>query len=498
MPKSLISALRISLTYCIFAALWIIFSDKALEWLVQDLTLLTQAQTLKGWFFVAVTTGLLFILVSSAFRTIESLNQVDALTGLLRYYSFQKELDKKISYRQDEQVVLLMYLDFSQFSHLNKTLGFETADRVLVGFSKRLKNLYNADATLGRLGPDQFAIALLIEQGSEVIDETIHQLKKMFDTNARVKQLELNCAMGVAIQPNDGHTATLLMSAATSALNKAKIENSGVQFFNKELSKQETERQNLLQDLRQALKHEELSVVYQPQYDLRNEKLTGVEVLIRWQHPKLGFIPPDVFVELAEENNLCDQLSAFVVRRANNELTEHGLLAEDIPRVSINISAVEFNSTSLMEKLIKQIEKVPELAKRLQIEITETAALDDLVKSVKIIQRLKEQGIKLSVDDFGTGYTSLVILRDLPVNELKIDRSFIGAIEHEKKSRAIVEAMITMTKGFDMTVVAEGVETQEQQVLLTHMGCTEAQGYLLAMPMDIHKLTHHITQTTPA
>jgi len=242
MPKSLVSAVRISILYCVFSALWIVFSDKALSWMIHDVALMSMAQTLKGWFFVAVTSALLFILVSKSFYTIESLNQVDGLTGLVRYNAFKEELDLKIQNRHADQVVMVMYLDFANFSVLNQSLGFEVADSILASFAKRLKSLYSADVSLGRLGPDQFSIAMAIENDSEQIEEAINQLRQTFDTNARVKQLDLSCALGVAIEPSDGHSATLLMSAATTALNKAKNENSGVQFFNKELSKQETER----------------------------------------------------------------------------------------------------------------------------------------------------------------------------------------------------------------------------------------------------------------
>ncbi|NVK36790.1 MAG: bifunctional diguanylate cyclase/phosphodiesterase [Gammaproteobacteria bacterium] len=493
MPKSLASALRITILYAVFAALWIVFSDKALELLIHDVNFMTQAQTLKGWLFVVVTAALLFVLVSNAFRTIEALNQMDSLTGLARHFTFQQILDQRLHLRAEDQQVVLMYLDIVGFSKLNHSLGFDGADKILTSFAQRLKTHYSASVLMGRLGPDQFAIAQVVTKGEEHVDSAINQFRQLFDTNARANHLEIDCAMGVAIEPNDGRTAKLLMSSANSALTKAKLENSGIQFFNQELSKQETERQLLLQDLRLALKNEHLSLVYQPQYDLRSNNLTGVEVLIRWRHPRLGFIPPDQFIELAEENNLCDKISAFVLKRAQQELGGFGLLDGVIPRVSINISAVEFNSTLLMEKLMVQINKAEELAPLLQIEITETAALDDITKSVSVIKRLKQKGIRFSVDDFGTGYTSLVILRDLPIDEVKIDRSFIHYITRDKKSHAIVQAIITMTQGFDMTVVAEGVETDEQRAMLAQLGCNEAQGYLLAMPMEVHQLAEHFS-----
>jgi diguanylate cyclase (GGDEF)-like protein len=492
MSRSLKLTLRTTVFYGLFAALWIVFSDKTLELLITDVSIMTQAQTVKGCFFVAVTSGLLFILVLNAFKTIESLHKVDSLTGLMRHYAFQHALDKTLLQRNDTQEVVVIFLDFCDFSKLNNRLGFEQADGLLIAFSERLKTTYSAHVLIGRLGPDQFAVAHLVEQGLGQVENVINQLRQIFDTNARANQLDLRCVLGVAIEPDDGRTAKVLMSAATSALNKAKAESSDVQFYNRELSKQESERQELLQDLRLALKDESLSLVYQPQFSLVNQALTGVEVLIRWRHFRLGFVAPDQLIALAEENNLCDKVSAFVIKRAHQELSEMGFLEGVIPRVSINVSAVEFNSTSLMEKLMVQLEKVPDLADKLQIEITETAALDDIRKSRRIIERLKQKGIRFSVDDFGTGYTSLVILRDLPIDEVKIDRSFVECLQDDKKSHAIVQAIITMSQGFEMTVVAEGVETLQQQDILSAQGCNEAQGYYLAMPMDIHKLVSHL------
>ena len=235
-----------------------------------------------------------------------------------------------------------------------------------------------------------------------------------------------------------------------------------------------------------------LFLVYQPQYQLLTGELTGVEVLARWQHPDKGFIAPDVFVKLAEEYGLCDQLSAFVVSSAEQELSSHGLLGEYIKRVSINISAIEFNSTPLMDTLIENIETAEQLFPYLQLEITETATLDNLEKSAALIDRLKSKGLKFSVDDFGTGYTSLAMLKDLPIDEIKIDRSFINELEKGGKSKAIVDAIIAMTKGFGIDSVAEGIESRAQMELLKAIGCSEGQGYYLAMPMTIEKLKAHV------
>jgi len=283
------------------------------------------------------------------------------------------------------------------------------------------------------------------------------------------------------------------MSAAAEALVKSKKgSRDSTEFFNKELSEQEKERQALVKDLKHALLNKQLFLVYQPQYALESGELTGVEVLARWRHPQKGFIAPDIFVKLAEEYGICDALSAFVVFCAEQELTGKGLLGTHINRVSINISAQEFNSPPMMEALMENIDRATGLAPYLQLEITETATLDDLEKSAELIVRLKARGLKFSVDDFGTGYTSLAMLKDLPIDEIKIDRSFINDLEKGGKAKAIVDAIIAMSRGFGIDSVAEGIESQSQLDLLKAIGCSEGQGYFLAMPMTIDKLVAHL------
>ncbi len=493
MTKTSMSALRIAVYYGIFAAVWIRFSDIVLQATVSNVQILTELQTIKGWLFVMVTAALLFLLVRRGMNTIEERNRLDRLTGLLNHEMFKYEIQRKLNYLEGTQHLALIYLDIDDFAALNQKLGHEKADELLAEFSRNLRQHYSASVVLGRFPPDQFGIALVTHDPQSGLEHCIGELRQLFDRTMRFHQQSATCCIGVAVGPGDGNRAKMLMSAAADALRKAKqTDRDSLQFYNRELSDLKQKRLALLKDLKEALASQSLSVVYQPQYALKDMSLKGVEVLVRWQHPQHGFIPPDRFVEMAEENGLVQDISAFVIKQAEKELMEAELLGSEIPRVSINISALEFNKDELMDSLIKAVESTRLLKHHLVIEITETATLNNIEKSADSIRRLKTRGIQFSVDDFGTGYTSLAMLKDLPINEIKIDRFFVNDLEAGGRSHTIIEAIIGMSKSFGVNTVAEGIETQEQLDLLKQMGCDEAQGYYLAVPMDIRKLKTHL------
>lgn len=499
MSKALMAAGRISMIYAVFAGLWIAFSDMALESSVTNARHLSSLQTLKGELFVVVTALMLFILVLRTFRSLDMINQLDPLTGLLNHDMFRAELQKKLQQCSPTEYLAVAYLDVDNFAELNQRLGFERADKFLQEFASRLEGHFTANHLIGRFPPDQFAVAFLAEKSQPAVEGFVTQLKALFGQTILRDYPAITCTVGVSLGPDDGGSAKALMSAAAQALATAKQgRRDGIEFFSHELSEQESKKQRLLRDLRQVLDTGGLSLVYQPQFRLDTRELSGVEVLIRWQHPQHGFISPDVFIPLAEESGLCDRISAFVISQAAQELSQAQLLGRYIGRVSVNISAVEFNSEQLMGVLLERIQAVPQLQPYLQIEITETATLTDIGKSAGIIRWLKQHGLRFSVDDFGTGYTSLAMLKDLPIDEIKIDRSFINDLCNDNKAEIIIEAMVAMTHNFGVNVVAEGIETQAQYDLLRQLGCHEAQGYLLAMPMDINNLLKQIRRDQPS
>ncbi|WP_102797475.1 putative bifunctional diguanylate cyclase/phosphodiesterase [Bowmanella denitrificans] len=480
----------IALAYLILGASWILFSDLALQRAVPDTQLLTQLQTYKGWFYVAVNALLLYWLIRLALKRFERLDQRDPLTNLYRHHQFITYLkDMLKSARSGGEKVLLLHLDIDNFKALNQALGYRGADALLRALADRLRACYQADTLLARLGADQFVVARKVRAQNQNWEQYALSLNGYFADVAAGLNLDVSCCIGVALGPDDGDNARALLLASSASLACAREEGpDSIRLFNRALSEAEQARQNLLADLRQAIENKSLSLVYQPQFHVPGGKISGCEVLLRWRHPQQGWISPQHFIQLAERHNLISALTAFVVRQACLDLTSYNLLGQGLPRVSVNISALEFNNPALMDALQLELDKASPLLPYLQLEITETAALTDLKASVMQLARLKQQGLRFSIDDFGTGYSSLMMLKELPIDEVKIDRAFIRDLMQQPRTIAIVEAVAAMAKGFGISVVAEGVETQEQLQCLTACGCQEAQGYLLAMPMGIEEL----------
>lgn len=492
MSKSIRAAIRIALVYAIFGVMWIAFSDRVLEFFVDDVKALSVLQTFKGWFFVIVTAGLLFLLSYRALSRTEQLYSLDPLTLLRRHYQFSADLNTQLVQLADEDMLMLVYLDINQFSELNRSKGHEFADQVLSEYAEKLRETYPADAIIGRLGADQFGLAIVENELTNSFDEHISVMSQQLIEVAMAHHIVLSGSVGIAVAPADGIQAKTLMAAASSALHTSKGQGLGaVSYYNYELSRQERDRQALIVDLRMAISEQQFSLVYQPQLDLKERSVSGVEVLIRWQHPTKGMISPAVFIPLAEEYGLAPSISRWVMLQAYEELSSAGILLQ-LGRISINISAAEFSKVQHVESLLQLFIGLPELAKRCQIEITETAALENLTQSRQFIERFNELGIRFSIDDFGTGYSSLAMLKDLPIDEIKIDKSFIDTLETHTNAKKIVQSILYMAQNFGIRSIAEGVERTEQLQFLKLHQCDEIQGYLFARPMPIAELTNQL------
>ncbi|WP_234912291.1 GGDEF domain-containing phosphodiesterase, partial [Vibrio anguillarum] len=265
------------------------------------------------------------------------------------------------------------------------------------------------------------------------MDSHVRSVQRLYTHRAKQHNIETTCCIGVAIYPADGISARELMVSATEALNVAKKQKNAIQYHDKTLTEKAMQRRQMVLDLRLAIDDDSLTVVYQPKYDLKTLTVNGVEVLIRWNHPVKGAIPPDVFIPLAEDNGLTGAISKFVVGKVSQELGRSGILGTQIKHVAVNVSATEFNNADEMYELTRFIQQHENLNSYIRIEITETATLTDMKKSVEIISNLQSNGITFSIDDFGTGYTSLAMLKDLTVDEIKIDRSFVSEVEHDDR-----------------------------------------------------------------
>lgn len=498
MPKNVRAALRIALIYAVFGVLWIAFSDRALEWFVTDVRTLSVLQTFKGWFFIVVTALMLFVLAYRAVSRTEQLYSLDPLTLLRRHYQFSADLNTQLAQLASEEMLMLLYLDINQFSSLNRSKGHEFADQILRGYAEKLSEYFPAEAILGRIGADQFALAIVEHEVENHFDEHIAAMSQLLRDVALENRVNLTGSVGIAVAPADGIQAKSLMAAASSALHSSKAQGLGaVAYYNYELSRQERDRQSLLADLRTAIEAESFSLVYQPQLDIKQNTVTGVEVLIRWQHPTLGMISPALFIPLAEEYGLAPSITRWVMLQAHQELEQAGVLPH-IERVSVNVSAAEFSNPQHVDTLLHLLQLAPDFAKRCQIEITETAALDNLTQSRSFIEQFNALGVRFSIDDFGTGYSSLAMLKDLPIDEIKIDKTFIDTLDEHVNAKKIVQSILFMAQNFDIRSVAEGVETLEQVAYLKELQCDEIQGYWFARPMPIVQLVAQLDELMAA
>ncbi|ASG03377.1 GGDEF-domain containing protein [Vibrio anguillarum] len=492
MDRAGISAVKVALIYATFAVLWILFSDMTVELLLDNAQLRALAQTYKGLMFVIITALLLLMLVLRGNRLLEKANDMDSLTGLHSLSMFVRTLNITIKKLKSNERFILCYLDVDDFKSINETLGFERADAFLQDLAHDINEMTLPGSLVSRLHADQFASFVKLSDAVDM-DSHVRSVQRLYTHRAKQHNIETTCCIGVAIYPADGISARELMVSATEALNVAKKQKNAIQYHDKTLTEKAMQRRQMVLDLRLAIDDDSLTVVYQPKYDLKTLTVNGVEVLIRWNHPVKGAIPPDVFIPLAEDNGLTGAISKFVVGKVSQELGRSGILGTQIKHVAVNVSATEFNNADEMYELTRFIQQHENLNSFIRIEITETATLTDMKKSVEIISNLQSNGITFSIDDFGTGYTSLAMLKDLTVDEIKIDRSFVSEVEHDDRSRTIVNAIIAMAQSFDINIVAEGVETANQLKILQTMGCQQVQGYYLGHPMPVEDLINHLS-----
>ena len=391
--------------------------------------------------------------------------------------------------------MVLIYLDLCKFSQINQEFGHRKGDAVLQKLTGELWECFHENGVLGRLGSDQFGIAIKVKNNDRLIEELPDLIFRMTRRVGVELKIPLKVCLGLAIAPFDGKDSKSLLSAASIALHNAKkIGDDQCSFFSHELSEIALHRQRLITELKSSEVFQHFKTVYQPQLSINDQSITGVEVLIRWIHPALGFISPEDFIPIAEDIGAMPNISRWVITNAKKELSEANLIPEKIKRVSINISARELNIEEQAQNLHQVFMENPDFAKICQIEITETTAIYDITTSQKFIENLKELGLKFSIDDFGTGFTSLSNLKNLPVDELKIDRSFIDKIETENNSQIIVKSVIDLANNFGIQSIAEGVETESQLNFLKSCRCDEAQGYYFAKPMSINDLVEYLTQ----
>ena len=427
----------------------------------------------------------------------------DALTGLPNRMLLQDRLSNALAAagRVGGRAAVL-FLDLDRFKIINDSLGHSFGDMLLQHVAKRLKNDIREEDTVSRVGGDEFLIVLAsIENADEVhgiATRIVNSLTGEF--NIQDRKLNVSCSLGISIFPEHGRDAETLIKNADAAMYCAKERGSNTLcFFTDEMNANVMERLTLENNLRTAIEKQELFLVYQPQVHIASGRIIGMEALLRWQSPELGLVMPDRFIRIAENCGLMTAIGEWVLRTSCIQVKQWQNEGLSVVPVAVNVSAVQFRQEGFRD-LIKQVLSETGLDPALlELELTESVLLSNADVVFKVLQDLKEMGVKLAIDDFGTGYSSLSYLRQFPVSKIKIDRSFIRDVAVNADDASIATAIISMSKGLNLKVIAEGVDDIAQLSFLQQHDCDEYQGYYFARPLvteDIRALFRKVPNTS--
>jgi len=399
---------------------------------------------------------------------------------------------------EDAPPFYLHYLDMDHFKNVNDSFGHHFGDLVLIEFSKRLLRLVHKESVVIRQGGDEF----IILNHTLMDDETLLSHSQAI-MNEILKPYQINqfnfvigASVGIAKYPEHGTTLDMLLRASDIAMYEAKKQRNSVRLFLPFMQEGYLNRVNVEQALHNALTKNELYMVYQPQVD-NHGVMYGVEALIRWQSEELGLVPPDRFIPIAEASGLMPQLGHFIISTTLKEMKALQVELGASFQTSVNISIKQFMEVHFLEKLIKEINRSKLAHISLCLEITESLFIEDIDYVLPLLQKIRGMGLHISMDDFGTGYSSLSILRKLPIDELKIDKSFVDTILNDMTAEKMIQNIITIGKNFDLYILAEGVETKEQEAVLKSLGCDRFQGYLYAKPLRYDALKEFFEQKHP-
>ena len=411
----------------------------------------------------------------------------DALTDLPNRTQFSEQLDQALKRVGRGEHFAVLYLDLDNFKFINDTFGHLCGDELLKAVAGRLQNCVRDLDALARLGGDEFGIIqAAVEQPSDVA-YLAARIQEAFKEQCDIAghRFIVEASIGIAMSPDNGVEAEQLLKNADMAMYQAKANGRGTFcFFEREMDARVKARSALEFELRQAIMCDQFELYYQPTVNLQNGAITGCEALLRWNHPQRGLISPAEFIPIAEETGLINQLGEWVLRTACAE----AMTWPDDIKVSVNVSPVQFNNQALVLTVIGALAASGLPARRLELEVTETAIIHDEEGTPVKLSQLRELGVKIALDDFGTGYSSLSYLHRIPFDKIKIDKSFIDNIASNDRSLAIVQAVIMVAKTRNVTVVAEGVETEQQRELLRTVECSEMQGYLFSRPVPVQDL----------
>jgi diguanylate cyclase (GGDEF)-like protein/PAS domain S-box-containing protein len=432
---------------------------------------------------------------------IQKLAYFDTLTGLPNRLLLQDRLRQAIKRAErNRQMLALLFLDLDHFKVINDTLGHAAGDQLLKEVANRLSRHVRAYDTVARMGGDEFVLLLnqVTATGhvSGIAQNILETLAPPFELG--IQEVFVTTSIGIAMYPTDGADGERLLKNADTAMYLAKERGrNAYQYFSAELNLKAEERLVMETNLRHALEKGEFLLFYQPWQDLESGRITGMEALLRWRHPTWGMVPPDSFIQLAEETGLIIPIGKWVLHTACSQLQSLRKAGYPSLRMAVNLSGRQLKNYPLVETLSEILENTGIEPARLELELTEGSMMENVEKSIALLRDVKKLGVGLAIDDFGTGYASLNYLKSFPVDKLKIDRSFVTGIPHDPDDSAITRAIIAIAESLKLQVIAEGVETAEQMDFLREHSCHEIQGYLVSRPLPHNELMDFLAKKCP-
>lgn len=423
----------------------------------------------------------------------------DLLTGLPNRQLLNDRLGQTLLQSQRyKRLFAVLFIDLDGFKTINDSLGHDYGDELLQMVSERLKNCIRTADTLGRLGGDEFIILLtelhqinaLTNIGNNILDVFLKPFV------LRGHELYVTTSIGIAIYPHDGADIKTLLKNADAAMYVAKAHGrNNFAFYTPELQRSSYKQLTLLNNLRHALVKHEFLVYFQPQLDVSTNQIRGMETLLRWHHPKLGFIQPQDFIHVAEEAGVIVSIGEWILSAAFKQYLAWKAEGCAPPFIAVNVSLRQFEQPGFIEMVKKIATELEFNLKHLDLEVTESIIMRNPTAVILQLQELKKLGVHISIDDFGTGHSSLSYLKDLPIDSLKIDKSFVTGLSQDGNNSKIIQAVILLAHGLGLKVLAEGVETEEEKDLLLSHGCTQMQGYLFCKPLSTQDAMKFLKKT---
>ncbi|AVD37274.1 EAL domain-containing protein [Clostridioides difficile] len=430
--------------------------------------------------FIAIIFYIIYIKKSNE-KEILSLAYEDKVTHIGNQNKFYRECSKYLLDKPSLNYIIV-YFDINNFKMINDTFGYEFGDNLLITIAKALKEELTEGEVFARLSSDYFAIFCDYKNGRNKIIRKLDSIRNNIESNLSIV-FEISLCVGIYFVEEDEVDIQKAVNKANMARSVAKGKNINYAIYNEDVRNKLSEESMILDDIKIALVKNQFEVYYQPKFSLVNGEMIGSEALIRWNHPEHGFISPAVFIPIAEKSKLILKIGRFVFEKVCTDLSEWKKQGKKIVPVSVNLSRVELYQPDIVKFINKTIQMYNLSSDLIEIEITETVAINELNILKNVLNELRKYGFSISMDDFGTGYSSISCLRDMPIDILKLDKSFLDGIEHDERSRNIAKSIVSLAKSLDLVVIIEGVESKEQAELMKQFGCDLVQGFYFARPM---------------